>query len=214
MTLLVIFAQFAAPAAPAPELLQYRFDFCAGLIFAVVMGVMARKVLGALPRLESRLRFAAIVGLIVGGAWAFAACAPDKPFELACVALVAVVAAEVAVIATAALLVPSLLLYDRREKAFKDFLEHEQLREGIEHRRKQEERTQERHELEMSQKKAEIEQQQPKPPPSQGEVFAAAKKRFDETLRMLESAGLDDIELEAGRERAKQKFLKDIDGVM
>ena len=51
-------------------------------------------------------------------------------------------------------------------------------------------------------------------PPSRDEVLAAARERYESTLRMLETAGLDEVELTAARARAKQKLLRQLDGLM
>lgn len=52
------------------------------------------------------------------------------------------------------------------------------------------------------------------PPPTREQLAAAAKERYEKTLRLLEGAGLSEIELQAGREHAKQKYLKEIHEVM
>lgn len=52
------------------------------------------------------------------------------------------------------------------------------------------------------------------PPPSRAVVAAEARARYEDTLRLLERAGLDDTELQAGRERAKQRYLREIEGLM
>lgn len=49
------------------------------------------------------------------------------------------------------------------------------------------------------------------PPPTRQERVAAAQQRFEATLRMLSTAGLDDTELQAARERAKQQYLRELD---
>ena len=52
------------------------------------------------------------------------------------------------------------------------------------------------------------------PPPSREERLTAARKRYDHTLHLLASASLDDTELHAARERAKQQYLREMDEVM
>ncbi len=52
------------------------------------------------------------------------------------------------------------------------------------------------------------------PPPTREERLAAAKQRYETSLHLLASAGLDEIERKAAQERAKQQYLRDIDGVM
>jgi len=73
---------------------------------------------------------------------------------------------------------------------------------------------QERHDLEIKFKKEKAERRKPKPPPAPCEVFAAAQRHYDETIRALEASGLGPAVIEAGRKRAKQKFLEAIDGVI
>jgi len=52
------------------------------------------------------------------------------------------------------------------------------------------------------------------PPPTKAERAAAAKQRHDEKVKALEAAGLTGIELQAGQEKAKQVFLREIDGII
>lgn len=54
----------------------------------------------------------------------------------------------------------------------------------------------------------------PPPPPTPKELAAAARDRYEMTLRMLSNAGLDEIELRAARAKAKQKYLRDLDEAM
>lgn len=58
----------------------------------------------------------------------------------------------------------------------------------------------------------------PVPPPvvepTPAERAAAAKEQYEATLAMLEAAGLDEIELHAGKLKAKQTYLKDLDGML
>ena len=42
----------------------------------------------------------------------------------------------------------------------------------------------------------------------------AAKLRYEGRLRMLDAAGLDEFELKAAKERAKQQYLREIDEVV
>ncbi len=52
------------------------------------------------------------------------------------------------------------------------------------------------------------------PPPSREERLAAAKEQYEATIRMLEAAGLDDIELRAASRKAKQSYLREVDRIM
>jgi hypothetical protein len=52
------------------------------------------------------------------------------------------------------------------------------------------------------------------PPPTREERIAAAQERFDKTLALLASAKLDDTELRAAKERAKQQYLRELDEAM
>lgn len=49
------------------------------------------------------------------------------------------------------------------------------------------------------------------PPPTREERMESAKQRFEKTMRTLTAAGLDEIEMKAAHERAKQQYLRDID---
>lgn len=54
----------------------------------------------------------------------------------------------------------------------------------------------------------------PPPPPSEAERAAAARERYQQRLQLLEDAGLDEIELQAGRDEAKKQYVNDLDKVM
>ncbi len=83
---------------------------------------------------------------------------------------------------------------DAREKAERERVERERLAEEV--RRRQEEIA-----------------RRP-PPPNREELVAAAKQRHESILRTLESAGLDETELRAAREKAKQQYLRELDEAM
>ena len=51
-------------------------------------------------------------------------------------------------------------------------------------------------------------------PPSREDVAAAARARYAAAVTMLESAGLDAIELRAGLTKAKQQLLRDLNDMM
>ena len=51
----------------------------------------------------------------------------------------------------------------------------------------------------------------PPPTPTRDELAAHAKQRYESTLRMLETAGLDATELTSAQAAAKQKYLRDLD---
>ena len=53
-----------------------------------------------------------------------------------------------------------------------------------------------------------------KEPPTSEQQSAAALQRYERTLRLLAKAKLDELELSAARERAKQQYLRDLDRVM
>ena len=52
------------------------------------------------------------------------------------------------------------------------------------------------------------------PPPTPGELAGTAKAKYEATLRMLETAGLDAMELHSARAAAKQKYLRELDEAM
>lgn len=84
----------------------------------------------------------------------------------------------------------------------------------------QREREAEQRRQEKSEQKAQDERRRQEelanrpPPPTREERLASAQQRYDATLRMLASAGLDDTELQSARERAKQKYLREVDEIM
>lgn len=54
----------------------------------------------------------------------------------------------------------------------------------------------------------------PPPPPTRDERAAAARERYKHQLHLLEGAGLDALELEAGRDEAKQRYLRELNGAL
>jgi hypothetical protein len=52
------------------------------------------------------------------------------------------------------------------------------------------------------------------PPPTREERMASAKERFENALHMLSESGLDETELKAAQEKAKQQYLRDVDGII
>jgi hypothetical protein len=56
---------------------------------------------------------------------------------------------------------------------------------------------------------------EPAPEPPTPEVRAAeAKKRYDESLRLIDAAGLDATEATAAKAHAKKKYLKELEGII
>jgi len=59
---------------------------------------------------------------------------------------------------------------------------------------------------------------QPKPPvtvePTRDDLMKKANEKYQTALRLLQSAGLNEGELEAARAAAKQRYLRDLDEVM
>lgn len=54
----------------------------------------------------------------------------------------------------------------------------------------------------------------PPPPPTPEERADAALRRYQARLQLLTKANLDETERQAARDRAKQHYLRDLDGVM
>ncbi len=52
------------------------------------------------------------------------------------------------------------------------------------------------------------------PPPTREELMAAAKQRYESRLHALSAADLDELELRTAKEKAKQQYLREIDGVI
>lgn len=94
----------------------------------------------------------------------------------------------------------------------------EQRARESEHEQQERER-EERAQLERQQKTAEERRKQAelanRPPPlTREQRMASAQERYDATLALLASALLDETELRAAKERAKQQYLRDLDEAM
>jgi hypothetical protein len=206
MTLLLMLAVLV----PADALFQYRFDTCLMLIVAAAGGVLAHKVTDASPRLRPALRFAGVVSLLAAGGWAYTESDPAKPFELASVALFALVAGEVAILAGAAVLTPLVALSDWWRRLVADWrLAVERLRD--ERRRAAEEAERARRSADLAARLAN--QPPPPPPPTRAELEAAAHRRYEERLAVLTRARLSDAERQAAEARAHQQYLRELDEI-
>lgn len=85
-------------------------------------------------------------------------------------------------------------------------------RHASEQKEQERREAEDRHREEMARLAAQ--RHQSDPPATAQERLAQAKQCYDERLRTLEMAGLDDTELHAARARAKQQYLHDIEQVM
>lgn len=68
-----------------------------------------------------------------------------------------------------------------------------------------------RHEETMARIAAERKAAPPATARTRAEHFSDAKRRYDDMIRDLESAGLNELELNAARERARQQYLTELD---
>lgn len=52
------------------------------------------------------------------------------------------------------------------------------------------------------------------PPPTKEQLFEEARTRHQSTVRLITDAGLNEVEIAAALEKAKQKYLQDMDRLM
>lgn len=70
------------------------------------------------------------------------------------------------------------------------------------------------HEQEMARLKATHSRPEPPRPPTEDERIADAKRQYEARLRTLETAGLNDVELSAARQYAKEKYLRELENIL
>jgi len=84
--------------------------------------------------------------------------------------------------------------------------------------RAREERQRREARLELARQAAEAERLRvaalPPPPPTAEELAAQARARYEAALRALDAAPLDETERRAGREHARLRLLRELDGLM
>lgn len=97
-----------------------------------------------------------------------------------------------------------------RHRKWMDEQEQRAAAEGAQRAKAEQEQAERERQAEAERRRAEELARRP-PPPTREERLAAAKQRYDSTLGVLSSAGLDDIELTAAKEKAKQQYLRELD---
>lgn len=190
-------------------------DFCSLLLVAVAGHVTAGAVARRLPRFAGAMGWAAVSALLAVCAWGYAELRPTTPLEILGTLVVAWVVASAAALFTATLLPPLAAVHDGW-RSMRAAWRAEAEREEAERRKAVDDAAAEgrRRALEAWRRAEEANRPPPPPPPTPEQVVAAARRRHDDAVRLLEAAGLGGVELEAGKRRAKLKFLEEIDGVM
>src|SRR5262249_19803954 len=86
---------------------------------------------------------------------------------------------------------------------------------ALEEQRRRSELEEERRRIERARKAVPPPEEPPPspPPPSKEQLKEEAKQRYETRLQLLETAGLDEIELKAARDAAKQAYLRELDKV-
>jgi len=84
-------------------------------------------------------------------------------------------------------------------------------RQAADERRKKEEAEKQKREEKEAYEKALRERP---PPPTQEELAEAARQRYERKLRSIEAAGFDAIELKAAKTKARQEYLRELDGIL
>lgn len=193
-----------------------RFDFCSYLVVGVLAYVLVRRAGQFLPRFAGAMWWAGIVVLLGITVYGYIEVRPAKPFEIFGLAMVAGIAACAAGLATAVILVPLTWVFGRCTEVIENRRTAVRLRTELLLQAEQERRLadqQEQARRERAQAKEEYRRSLP-PPLTREDRALAAKRRYEETLRLLEGANLDELEQKAARDQAKQKYLRDIDGLV
>jgi hypothetical protein len=189
-----------------------RFDFCSYLVVGVCAYVIARRAGQFLPRFTQTMWWTAMAVLLSVAGYAYIEVRPVRPFEILGIAIIAGIAACVAALATAVILPPLAWVLDSwRTGVDRRKAEAEQRLREEQQRLLQEQA--ERARWERAQAAAAYRRSVP-PPPTRQEKAQAVRQRYEETLRLLEGADLDDLERKAARDQAKQKYLRELDGLV
>lgn len=193
-----------------------RFDFCSFLLVLIVTLVLAQKAGRMLPRFAKAMWWTGTGVLLAIAGTAYSELQPRKADEIIAILGVAAIAGCATALVTAMTLTPMAAIGDWLYRQF-DHWRSERLQKDLERRRADDERrlSERREQEQINRQKAEEEIRRAQPrPPSREERADAARQRHEQTMRMIESAQLDGAELEAARERAKQKYLQELDGLM
>ncbi len=192
-----------------------RFDFCSYLAVAVFLHAAARQVAHHVPRFAPGMLWVALATLLAVGALGYDRVQPSTATEVIGVAVVAWICAAAAALAAAVLLPPLASLRDGWRKMSIDW------KQAVERQREAERKRVAREEAELARRKREEERAEAKrrdsekpKPPTKAELIEEAKTRYEATLLLLEGAGLSEGELRAAKEKAKQKYLNELDGLL
>jgi hypothetical protein len=186
-----------------------RFDFCSYLAVAVSLHVAVRKVANHFPRYSGGMWWAGIATLLLVGGFGYAKVRPAEPETVFGLAIVSWICFSLAALATIVFVPPFASLYEGWKNMAVD-------RKWEAEQQRQREEKAEANRLIAEERIREAERPKPeKPkPPTRAERIALAKAKHETAVAMLEDSGLSDTELRAGKEKAKQEYLRELDQVL
>lgn len=191
-----------------------RFDFCSYLVVAACLYAAAHRVAHHFPRIAGGMWWAGIVTLLLCGGVGYAEVRPAGAKDVFGIAVVSWICASAAALAAAALLPPLLAVYDGWKRTAAAWKAEDERRRVLQMRERFEQAEAQRREAEAMFLASLPPPPAPPPPPTKEALAAAAQERYETTLRMLETAPLDELERRAAIERAKQTLLRDLDKAM
>jgi hypothetical protein len=196
------------------------YDPCSYFVVAIFAYLVARRAEQKLPRYGRVMWWVGFVVLLGVAGEGYVEVRPATSYEVFAIVLVAVIAASGASLAAAVALPPLVEVWERWRKFGAD-IEQEARARALEkarveeQRRRDEERRREREERAREDEyRRSLPQPPPPPTPTRSDRIAAAKRKYGELLADLEAAGLNELELAAARERARQLYLTDLDQAM
>ncbi|MFO0826137.1 MAG: hypothetical protein U0792_23975 [Gemmataceae bacterium] len=196
-----------------------RVDFCSYLVVAVFLSFVARAVANHLPRFTRGMVWSAIAALLLVGYLGFTEVRPRSGDQVFALLLVAWIASAAAALVAAVLLPPIVAVIDGWREMEQVWATEAQRRERDEKERTEREKAESERKAAESERKVREEAaraaaERTPPPPTKEERVAAARAVHEQTLALIAKAGLSESELHAATEKAKQDYLKQLDGIL
>jgi hypothetical protein len=189
-------------------------EFVPIVVLIFLLEVVGNQMIAFRPetrRWALRLAAAAFIGYALAalGVWP-----PHEAWDVVAIVMRAMLAGGLVLAISKIALTAAGFLYDRT------IGEHLRRLQAERQRKLDDERWQQEHELrvkeyELAQRKLERPKPAPPPPPPDRDAIAAqAKARYRATIAIIEDANFDEAEREAAIKKAKQQYLRALDGAM
>jgi hypothetical protein len=190
-----------------------RTDICGGLVVAVVANTIARLAVHGLHRFARAMTWAGITAVLGIWVWAFVEFRPQKFDELLGTVVVSWIAGCAAALAVAVIAAPLVAIGEWWQRTVREWRAEADVQAArIRGWEEEQQRESDRIAAEEARRRADEEYRRSLPTQEQQE--AAVQKRYQDRLRLIDAAGLSEIERQAAYERAKQQYLRELDELL